>query len=482
MKIAKYLFGTVCNIMVMATAVSAGDKEDALIDKLVSAYGADVLASAESMTLEDRYKRLSFQQGLTPHAVGVGTSNNTLIIDFENRRKSTEVWFKGGGNTFNDQSVFNGKTGFSLDNLQKTYGEDTNLNYETMGQGNLRRSDIGLVMLLLDARSEAVHGGDALYDYKPHEKITFKIGQFPDVTLYIDKSTYLVSKMSYQSSFAGEVAYKFSDHKKTDNITYANSTNIFVRGQPILVLVSRTVKINSDVSEAFGLPDGYRDNGGNIDTSEMLTQKLANGVYFASQRGASSLFVDVGDHYIAVGSRPSLTERLKAVQKLAGNEKPLGTMVITHHHSDHIAAADEIAALGASFVAVEDSIQTLRDMITTDVADERFILVDGMLSLAGGKVKLYDFGSLHADHNLLFYVPGANILFNADHFYSSLKTGLPTATEAMVVFQQAIESLDLDVDRLVSSHGSRIHTMDDLRAATRNFKGWPCLTGNPICS
>ncbi|MEX0299412.1 MAG: MBL fold metallo-hydrolase, partial [Kordiimonas sp.] len=482
MKLTRQVFGAICSAALMPATVLAGDREDALIAKVVSAYGGDAVVAVEAITINDRYKILSIGQSASADAIDVALNNVSLTVDFANKRKSILAWNKGRGGSFLNQNIVDGETGYTFNHILKTQSENANLNYDTLGGGIMRTSDISLVKLLLQARDTAIHSGEEVYRGRQHEKLTYKMEGSPDLTIFVDAGTGLISKMTRQNPQLGELSYIFTEHRKTDGVTYASDTNFFIAGQPNIVTVSRSIEINPDLAGKFEGPTNYTAQGGNIDTSEMMAKELAEGVYFSGQNGGFSVFVDAGDHYVGSGGYPALPDRLKAVQDLAGNEKPLRDQIVTHHHSDHLGAMNEIAEMGANVVTVDEQVDTIKGQLYNPVEDSRFVRVNGKQSFGNGKVEVYDISTVHSDHYLLFYVPSAKLVFSADHFGTNLETGLPPANKNMVTFRHAVEALNLDIDGFLSAHNVRVLTMDDLRNATDGYTEASCPTGFDICA
>ncbi|NVJ98612.1 MAG: MBL fold metallo-hydrolase [Alphaproteobacteria bacterium] len=471
-----------CAVLAVTASSWAGEKEDTLINQVVEAYGGDALTSATSMTINDRFKVLAVGQSSNPAVMDIGINHVTLTVDFENGRKSVTNWNENRGGTFLNQVVHNGTSAHNINHLLKTTAENGNLPYAAVGGGIIRTTDVALVRLLMDARDSAVHDGEATYRGRKHEKLTFKMEGSPDLTVFVDAETGLLSKMERQNPQLGTLSYLFGKYKEEGGITYATDMNFLIAGQPNIISVSRDIDFNTKMDGAFDVPEGYASQGGNIDTSEMIARDLGNGVYYAGQNNGFSIFVDAGDHYVAAGGYPALPARLKAVQELAGNDKPLGKQIVTHHHSDHLGGMNEAAELGANFVTVADHVGPVRATLSGDVGDDRFELVNGRASYADGKVQVIDISTAHSEHYLLVYVPSANLVFSADHFSTNLESGLPPANNNMATFRTAIEALDMGALNFLGAHGSRMLTMDDLRKATDGFQVASCPAGFDICA
>lgn len=482
MKFSMPLLGLMCAFVTLESVAVSGEKEDALIGKVVAAYGGEKLTSATALTINDRYKVFRHGQGYKAGEVDIEINNVSLTIDFENRRKSIIDWRKISRGAFLSGYIHDGKAGHALNHSLKTHRINANANYDAVGNRVILKTDTALVRLLSDAKTEAKYGGIEMYRGIAHEKLIYKMDGGPDLTIYVNKETGLLSQMTQQSPQRGELTYAYSGHRTQDGITYASDTRFLVAGQPSIVTASRTIEINPNLDSKFDLPSNYTEPGAVIDTSEMLVKKLANGVYYVGKNFGYSVFVDAGDHFIGTGGYKGLTDRLKAVQALAGNKKPLRDHIITHHHEDHLGAVNEIAELGANFVTVDSNVKIIKDLLTHEMPDSRFVKVNDKQTFGKGKVEVFDINTAHAEQNLLYYIPSAKLVFSADHFFTDLETGLPAAHNNMVTFRNAIEALGIDVERFVSAHGVRTLTMADLREATEGYVEATCPTGVSICT
>ena len=482
MKIKNKLIAAVSCLAILTPAALAGDREDALIEKIVTAYGGNALTEAKSLTIESSLRNIAIGQSPRPTETNIAISKTRLIIDFENQRKSFESWNKNRGGVFLNQAIFDGETGYAINHGARTSVVNPNLTFDGIGGGSLRTFDTTLVLVLLNNQENAVRGEDTKYRNRMHETLTFPMAGSPDLTIYVDKESGLISKMTRENPAVGTLHYVFNDHKMQDGIAYAGQSSFLVAGQPNTMIVDRSIQLNSDVSGEFALPAGYSAPGANIDTSEMMVRELASGVYYAGQNGGFSIFVDAGDHFVAAGGYAGLTARFDAVKAAAGVDKPLKQQIVTHHHSDHIGGMAEAAALDAAFVTVAENVSPIQAVLTEPIPDNRFELVSGDGTFANGKIKVFDIATAHSDHYLLVYIPEIGLVFSADHFSTNLEQGLPPANNNMASFRTAVEALDLDIDGFLGAHGTRQLSMQDLRTATEGYSEVRCPANRNICS
>jgi len=482
MKIKNKLLAAVSCLAILSPAGFAGDSEDALIEKVVAAYGGDALTSAKSLSIESSNRNIAIGQSPSPTETNIATSKTKLVIDFENQRKSVENWNKNRGGVFLNQAIFDGETGYAINHGNRTSTVNPNLTFDAVGGGSLRTFDTTLVLVLMNNKDNAVRGEDVKYRNRAHETLTFPMAGSPDLTIYVDKESGLISKMTRENPVAGTLHYVFNDHKMQDGVAYAGQSSFLVAGQPNTMIVDRSIRVNGDVSGDFALPTDYSAPGANLNTSEMMVRELADGVFYAGQNGGFSIFVDAGDHFVAAGGYAGLTARFDAVKAAAGVDKPLKQQIVTHHHADHIGGMVEAATLGASFVTVAEHVAPIQGQMTDALPDSRFEMVTGNRSLANGKVQVFDISTTHSDHYLLVYVPEIGLVFSADHFSTNLEEGLPTANNNMASFRTAVESLNLDVEGFLGAHGTRQLTMRDLRTATEGYSEVYCPANRSICS
>lgn len=467
--------------MLSSVSVFAGEKEDAILAKMAEAYGGETFTSATSITIRDDFKRLYWDQGAYPDFTEINKNNIEFTIDYKGKRKSLTAWEKSGRGTRLTKTVFDGEKGRIYDLYNKTFDDFGWLTYANAGAYYLRFHDTLLARLALSAADSVQFVGQSVHQGAAHDKLTVKTGNGPELTLHINQSTGLISKMTRMSSQAGEISYLFTSHKETDGVTYAADMQYSIAGQPEMISVARSIAVNPSLEHMFSEPQGFKPRGETIDTSDMTVRELTEGVYLAGQGYTFSLFVDTGEYFIGAGGNPGLAARFDAVQKHVGGEKPLRYQVVTHHHSDHIDGMKEVAELGTIFICTQDHMAPVQETFAAALPADRFLLVNGKTTVADGAVELYELASSHSAQNLLFYVPAAKVMFTADHFSSDLKTALPNADKGTVMLRKAIQKWQLDVERFTGAHGARVLTIADLHKVADSYSGGICPKDVSVC-
>jgi glyoxylase-like metal-dependent hydrolase (beta-lactamase superfamily II) len=455
--------------------------EKKLIAKVIQAYGGDKLLLANSMTITDHNKSIAAGQGENPITPGIFRINEVLTIDFNKKRKSMLSWRVSRTSTDLEKFIFDGKEGRIYDILNKKYAKEDWLTYRSTGSGIVMRSDTMIARLLSDNAETAHYNGDISYLGALHHKLKVKINSITEYTLFIDKNSGLISKMAREHPSAGEIAYAFSNHRKTNGVAYANELNFTVGGDVRLMSVKRDISMNPMLAEAFTRPADHSNWGEVIESSTLKIHKISSKVYHVGKGRSFSLFVDAGDYFIASGGHQGLKEKLQAMQALVGADKPLKYMISTHHHNEHLPSIKEAAELGAKIVTVSEHLSSMKEALSHDTNEDDFVFVDGKASFGHGAVEVYDIATMHADHYLMVYVPAAKLVFAEDHFETQLKTAMPRVHKDMVVFSKAMAALAIDVEVLIDGHSPRQLSLTEFNAATDSYQSIVCPPSYAIC-
>ncbi|MEX0299411.1 MAG: MBL fold metallo-hydrolase, partial [Kordiimonas sp.] len=432
-----------------------GDAEKELIGKIVDAYGGHAVSEIKKLKIENKYKTPAVGQSASPSQLDIGVLKDRVVVDFVNKRVSEISWTLSNNGPRLGERFNNGQTGHSINYMRGTHVDREDYTFHRVAGGNLRMLDLGLVKLLASNPEGAVLGDKLYLKGRLHQALTFPMPETSGITIYVDVDSYLISKMTR----SGELSYVYSDYQEVDGVKYAGSTDFFIGAQPNMLSLSRNLTVNPNVVGEFEMPEGIKTiPGGMLDTSKMMTKEVADGVFLVGQRAGFSMFVDAGDYFIGVGGYPKLTERFNAVKELDGLNKPLKFQVVTHHHSDHIAGLDEAIELGAKLVTVRTHVQPLKAALGDEGIEAKLLLVDEKVSLADGKVKLFNIATSHSDQFLLFYMPEEQLIFSADHFSTQVKNALPGPSFGAVTFLRALERLNVEIKTLYDAHTPHVFT------------------------
>src|SRR5262245_27961460 len=199
--------------------------------------------------------------------------------------------------------------------------------------------------------------------------------------------------------------------------------------------------------------------------ANVTIQEVAKGIWWLAGQSHHSVVVEFADHLTLIEAPQNDTRALAVLAKareLRPN-KPLSTVVVTHHHVDHSGGVRAAVAEGLSVMAHKSTAPFFQSAITrphTIVPDAlgkipkplKFDGVDEELELKDGTqtMELYHIdGSPHADTLLMAYFPRERILVEADVF-------TPGATVApyAATLMENITKRKLRVDKIVPIHGT----------------------------
>lgn len=471
-----------CLLAIATSSVYGGEHEDKLIDKMLAAYGGDKLLSIKSLTFKEQGKEFLFGQSSSPEKTDLLDYRVSLNIDYANKRKSFRQVFGADPVKFLSDSFFEGKKGYQIDHVDKTLNDSTGVTFDNADGFFSYHFDTVLMQLINQARDSATLQGLVFYQGKKHQKISFKAEGNPELTLFINQKSGLISQMTRAYGQQGKRrAYEFSNYKQQDGVRYAANTYTRSKGFPATLTTSRSLAINISSDTAYQVPKGYNASKDEVDSAEMTVNKLADGVYHAGQGWGFSIFVDMGEYFVASGGYRQLKQRFAAMQAFSGLDKPLKYQVITHHHQDHQAGIKEAAKLGVNFITVTQQVAQIRKQAQQPLSDARFMLVDGLGRYFDNRLQVLDVATSHSQHNLISYFPTTKIAFSADHFYTRKKSGIPNGNADHRLIRDKLAVHQLDVRRFAAAHSPRVLTADDLQQAIAQTRPVICPLYWDIC-
>ena len=202
-----------------------------------------------------------------------------------------------------------------------------------------------------------------------------------------------------------------------------------------------------------------------VPPATVTAQEVAKGIWWLAGQSHHSVLVEFGDHLTLIESPQNDTRALAVIAKareLRPN-KPLTTVVVTHHHFDHSGGVRAAVSEGLSVIAHKSTAAFFQsamtrphtiapDALAKNLKPLTFTAVDEELELkdATQTTELYHIaGSPHADSLLMVYFPRERILVEADVF----TPGAPVAPYAANLMEN-ISKRKLRIDRIVPIHGT----------------------------
>jgi len=192
--------------------------------------------------------------------------------------------------------------------------------------------------------------------------------------------------------------------------------------------------------------------------------EVAAGVYQVLGSPTHSLVIESADQLTVVDAPwyPERSEAVLAALRERWPDKPVGRLILTHHHHDHSGGVMTFAAAG-----VPVTVHALnRDFFFAALTRQGVGAVQiesvgerANVMLGDRPAELYEVPNAHADGMLVVYLPDQSLLFNADLYSPGRATQHPLWSAELL---QAVQFLGLPVERFVGGHGRGVESMDHL--------------------
>lgn len=331
--------------------------------------------------------------------------------------------------------------------------------------------------------------GEATYQGRRHHLLLVHREGLP-LTLFIDAETYRVSKTEHlvaHATFGDTVEeVEFSDYRTVDGLLVPFRRFQRQHGLPLRDVTYTDFRINTEPVMP-GKEDEPADTLAEASTTVTypVIEELAPKVHFVRlDRIYSVLVLTLKDRLLMVDAptnSAAMDASLAAIRAELG-DLPVGWVVLTHHHFDHLSGLRPLLAEGATVVAeprneaIVEAIATRPrtldpDRYSREPKPLRFQPVSGKTTLGEGdlEVELYPVGPTgESEDMLIVYLPAHKLLFQADLL--TLLDGrdeLPPADAKNLQLAAAIDGLELDVDRLICSHGGEADLAEFRAAVSR---------------
>ncbi|MCP4144860.1 MAG: hypothetical protein GY752_06185 [bacterium] len=484
MRISKVLLAKVFASSILGalmwTSAMAGEQENAVIGKVVNAYGGKKLLSAESIEYQQQYKTSLLGQGYSPDFVERTRINWDGKFDLVNNRASWEIWtnhfhfaYHMRTATVDDQIV-------TIDYNSAHYQPESRPSYYAAFGSIIRASDTMIAYKLSELAEKVMYAGNRSYLGRPHDMLSFEFPMSPTFTVYVDSESGLISKMS-RTTGLGVISYRYSNHATVDGVAYARDFEVYIDDHLNLESLDLSFSVNSVRPSAFQIDRGIEEEPARVDKSEMTVDEISEGIHLTGIGEAYTMFVDAGEYVIGVGGYSGLADRFTAYQKATQTEKPLRYQIVTHHHTDHLPGLADAFELGATLISPANAVDVVTTAVGGDIVEDRLVILEGKLTI--GPVEIYEINTNHSESFALTFVPRAGIAFATDH-YDALYAGdtLTFADLRAVSLRGAIEDIGITVNFLLSSHGRKAAPWSEFVAATDAYnKSELCAFNRPIC-
>lgn len=488
----KFAIPLITLFLVTATGALAGEREEKIIDKALKAYGGEKLMQLRSLKLADTVQHFfEMQSGHSlqgPMSMHLNRYQIELTVDLGNQRKAFKrltnrlVGNQGANSTTTTHRVFADEQGYSIDHCSREYRPVASIEFNNADFNFDQLSDT-LVIRHLALNKPFLRWTDtAVIQGVTHDVLSVTTEGEEAYYVYIEQKQGTLTRLV---KIQGErtLSYDFWDHRQTQGVYWAGQVLVSASATPVYLVNNRKLDINPDTRQAFNLPAGYTlsRRPQYIDDSALSINELGKGVYLVGQNWGYTLFVDVGEHYISVGAwqmdrnAHAWAARLDLLHKTAGNRKPVAQHIVTHHHTDHMAALGDIVEQGAELLVYISDIPGVKKHLKDSAGKSRITPLQSKSDLADGRIILFDVPTSHANHNLVVYLPEQKLVFSEDIYGSSYHTQLASLSawpdldtyQRLDALVDRTRQLKLEVETYASSHHKRVLTRAEIDKAVQ---------------
>lgn len=380
---------------------------------------------------------------------------------------------------------------------KQVFGLDGHVAYAVASDGSVTR---GSTRVMRDRRLEVRHHPitilraaradgtrlDNLRTYGDHDVVDVTTGQGDKLTLSISTTTRLparVVSMTSQTNL-GDVAVEteFGDYRPAEGgLKLPALLTTRVDKYTTARIVLSASRLNQDPGD-LSAPEKARSAQPGPPSPNVTVEELAPGVWLLAGQSHHSVVVEF-EKSLTLIEAPLDDLRSRAVfvrARALRPEKPLDTVVNTHHHFDHSGGIRAAVAEGLQVITQRGNRTFFEDMASRAHAIEPDALAAApkpirlqevsdtlVKSDATMRLELYEVPSPHCDTMLMAYLPKSKILVEVDLYAPPAPGANPVPRFPFAPsLLHAIQARKLKVDRIVPLHG-KTATLADLVAAAQ---------------
>lgn len=465
---------------------SLAPAQTSLLDNVVRAMGGkDRVLAVRTITLTGTGDNFNFGQGMTPEPPlpRFEVTQFRRILDFANRRWRLEQSREPRFTTPNTAVQ------------RQVAGVDGDVGYDVPADGTPRRStaqaakdrsyDLTLHPLgflrAAYAEGSEVSAGEPIAGLR-HVRLTVGGEKF---AMLIDPRTNLPArtrKVIYNAMIGDAVLeVRFSDWREVSGVRVPMRVVQRLDGRYPL----SDIRMSAAELDAEGVNLAASDSvraaaPAPAPVITVTVEEVASGLWLLAGQSHHSVVIEMSDHLLLVEAPQSDARTLAVIEKARAlrPNKPLRSVINTHHHFDHAGGIRAAMSEGLTVITHQgnkvfyDSLARRRHSIIEDAQSKntRRARVEGVaarrvLTDGSRRVEIHHIrGNPHAATLLMVYLPAEKMLIEAD-VYNPPAAGAPTPPARFSPNLLAnIDRLGLNVDQVIPIHG-RIFSIADLKAA-----------------
>ena len=455
-----------------AAAGSPASDPHALLDAALDAHGGrDRILALDAVAFRHEATAPVPGQGAhvgEPASAGVASA---YLLDLDGRRARTDRQFDfPGGYRFLTRTVEGPDGGTSFDLHRVRSGSDASpvpaADAPARWASHARAlAPLALRWAALEADS-LVYDGRTDRDGRPHDAVTAVGPDGVPVTFYLDAEDHHLAALDVVRE-AGTTTTEYGGGVRVEGVLVPETVTVR-QGPAGLPYRVTAVEIDPNVGGQFEVPNDLTT------ASERAPEavRLADRVYLLDGLpGDFRALAAVQDDHVVLIEAPSpapavadaTTQALRALLEAVAPGMPVRHVVVTHHHVDHVGALESVIEGGAVPVVGPNGDALVRALVPGGDPAVEVVSDRRTLGAGPGRVDLYTVQTGHAETMLMAYLPAADVLFQGDLFLLPHRGDPTVSFEVYNDFARALAERGLEPARIVSAHGGRDATLDDLR-------------------
>jgi len=453
------------------------DVPPSVFERVTNSYGGKRLTEMKSISIESD-RRLAWPgQGQTAAYVEFATDLNHKHFDLKRKMGSVERWIHQSGNVYHNRYIVTEDGGATIDYFQNSVTTNPELTYMQSFGPDYRMSDVLLAHLLATAPPDAHYMGQRRYGEHIHDVIRLSVAEdSPEIDVYISTNDGLIRRVFFSRDI-GDVNILFSNHRRVKGITFASEIQLFLGDTLVEYESGLKLRPNARVSRKIAVESGLTPPQDGPDMDEMTVDEVQPELFLVGQ-GDYSLFVEHDGGLIAVNAYAGLKDRYEALKSHLGKTLPLKSMIVTHHHSDHMDGVGDAIDLGAVLYVTNETRRVLSESHPEIGAHRLQSLINGQRV---GPFDISILGTSHSAENAFVFHAPSGVLFQDDHYHGLIKEGPSRVQPSARILHDNLINSNWDVKYLVSGHTRKAEAWTVFDDAVKNASQSTCPNNRPIC-
>jgi len=444
-----------------------------IIDKTLEVYGISALERAKTVRIDDDIRILFGSHDYSPHFNQWSEGKRQHILDFKNKRASSEYLSIITGNTYHSREILTPDALKLIDYGNDKYRDGDVLPFDQFYGGMIRSNDLLLARALKLYRPSAKSAGDMKWLGVPHARIEMDYPNSPPLTLYIEKGTGYISKMERTAPNGTVLSYVFTNHKRAKKLAIAREHRFYIGEDLMHYTVDRNVVLNDRKDRnVFEIDNYVVQEPERVDQSEMTVEEVSDGVYHVGQNGIYSTFIIQDAGLIGLGAEGGFGDRLTALREKTSNQSPLTSLMVADHHEEEFAGASDAVSAGAKLMITSQSKAKLDALFADNEIKPRYEVIEDKHQIGG--VTLFNIETSHAERVLVAHHGASGSLYQSSHYISPYPNERFQALLAAVDLYGELVKLNLNIDRVLSSGSRKPETWSNFAADVADYNPEKC--------